>query len=114
MTGIGNLLELMKNAKQLMEKTKTAQAELAKVTRDGDAGAGIVTATVNGLGELVGLKLEKTAMESGDPEMLADLVIAAVADARRKAEEVRADTVKEAAGGVNLSALGLDLTGLLK
>lgn len=114
MTGIGNLFELMKNAKQLMEKAKTAQTELAKITKDGESGAGMVIATVNGLGELVGLKFEKSAITPEDPDMLADLVIAAVADARKKAEEVRNEMVRDAAGGVDLSALGLDLPGLLK
>lgn len=114
MTGMGNLFELMKNAKQLMEKAKTAQAELAKITQEGSAGAGMVVATVNGLGELIGLKFEKSAVNPDDTEMLADLVIAAVADARKKAEEIRNQTVRDAAGGIDLSALGLDLPGMLK
>lgn len=105
---LGNIFDMMKNAKDIMGKAKEAQAELAKQTADGSSGAGMVTATVNGLGELVGLKFEKSAVDPDDPDMLADLVIAAVADARKKAMDLRAEAMKEMTGGLDLSALGID------
>ncbi len=108
MTGIGNLFDMMKNAKQMVEKAKEAQGELAKKTADGQSGAGMVAATVNGLGELVGLKIDPAAITPNDPDMLADLVIAAVADARKKANDLRGDAMKNLAGGIDLSALGID------
>lgn len=113
MTGMGNIFELMRNAKQMMEKAKTAQAELAKRLAEGTSGAGLVTATVNGTGELVGLKFDKSIINPDDPEMLADLVIAAVADARQKANRIKAEYLKEMTGGMDLSAFGLDPGGLL-
>ncbi len=112
MTGMGNLFDMLKNAKSMMEKAKEAQGELAKKTAEGSSGAGMVSATVNGLGELVGLKFDKESVDASDLDMLADLVIAAVADARQKADALRAETVKQVAGGVDLSAMGLDISSL--
>lgn len=107
--GMGNLFEMMKNARQMVEKAKEAQAELAKRTAEGSSGAGMVNATVNGLGDLVGLKFAPGVVDPDDPEMLADLIIAAVADARNKA-----NAMKEMTGGVDLSSLGIDLGGLMQ
>ena len=108
MTGMGNLFDMMKNAKQMMEKAKEAQGELAKKTAEGSSGAGMVTATVNGLGELVALKFDPAAITPDDPEMLADLVVAAVADGRKKANAFRGEAMKGLTGGLDLSSLGID------
>lgn len=112
MSGLGNLFDLMKNAKQMMEKAKTAQAELAKRTAEGVAGAGLVQATISGTGDLIGLKLDKSIITPDDPEMLVDLILAAVADARKKVNALRGDALKDVAGGVDLSAFGLDVNNL--
>lgn len=111
--GMGNLFEIMKNARQMAEKAKEAQADLAKRTAEGTSGAGMVTATVNGLGELVGLKFEPGVIDPADPEMLSDLIVAAVADARNKANAFRSEALKGMTGGVDLSSLGIDLGGLM-
>ncbi|MCC8179420.1 MAG: YbaB/EbfC family nucleoid-associated protein, partial [Planctomycetes bacterium] len=52
---MGDLFGMLKNAKEMMEKAKSVQDELAKKVVEGSAGAGMVTARVNGIGELVGL-----------------------------------------------------------
>ena len=111
--GMGNLFDMMKNAKQLMEKAKSAQEVLAKKMVEGVAGAGMVTARVNGLGELIGLDFDKSVVDPEDTEMLSSLVVAAVADARRKTEALRADVLKEMTGGMDLSSLGINLPGLV-
>ena len=113
MTGMGNLFDMMKNARQMMEKAKEAKADLAKRTAEGNAGAGMVTATVNGVGDLIGLKIDPAAVTPPDPEMLSDLVVAAVADARNKADALRADALREMTGGIDLSSLGIDLNGIM-
>lgn len=112
MSGMGNIFEMMKNAREMMEKAKTSQAELAKRLLEGSAGAGMVTATVNGIGELVGLKFDKSVINPEDPEMLADLIIAAVADARKKTGDLRNEALKDLAGGVDLSSLGIELPNI--
>ncbi len=113
MSGMGSLFDMMKNAKQMIDKAKSAQSELAKQTAAGSAGAGLVNATVNGLGELIGLTFDRAAITPDDPEMLADLVIAAVADARKKVNGMRGEAMKDLTGGLDLSSLGIDPASLL-
>jgi DNA-binding YbaB/EbfC family protein len=113
MAGIGDMFSMMKNAKQMMEKAKELKADLARRTAEGNAGAGMVSATMTGAGDLVALKIDRAAVTPDDPEMLADLVLAAVADARKKADALRADALREMTGGLDLSALGIDPSSLL-
>lgn len=105
---MAGLFDMMKNAKQMMQKAKDAQDDLAKKTVVGTAGAGLATATMNGMGELIGLKFDKSVVDPEDPEMLADLVISAVADARKHVAELRGEMYAQLAGGVDLGALGID------
>ncbi|MCL2000492.1 MAG: YbaB/EbfC family nucleoid-associated protein [Planctomycetes bacterium] len=108
---MGDLLGLMRNARQMLDKAKAAQADLATRLSEGTAGAGLAIATMNGLGELVGLKIDPAAIDPEDTEMLASLIVSAVTDARKKTCALRAEALREATGGMDLSALGLDLTG---
>ncbi len=87
MKGIGNLGNLMKQAKKLQEDLEHAQAELAEMKVEATAGGGMVTATVSGRGDLLNLSLEKEIVDPEDVDMLVDLVIAAVQEAQRKAQE---------------------------
>lgn len=109
---IGGMFDLMKNAKQMMEKAKEAQAELAGKTVEGAAGAGLVTVTMNGTGELIGLKFDKSVVNPDDPEMLSDLIISAVADARKHLMALRGEMFDKVSGGVDLSSLGIDKSAL--
>ncbi len=113
MAGLGGMFDMMKNARHMMEKAKEIKADLAKRTAGGNAGAGMVFATVNGVGDLVGLKIDPSALAEGDAEMLADLVLAAVADARKKSDALRADAMREMTGGIDLSSLGIDPGSLM-
>lgn len=75
---------LLAQAQQMQEQMQHAQEELAATTFEGDAGGGLVTATMQGTGELVGLTIKPEACDPSDTEALADLVIAAVRDATHK------------------------------
>lgn len=75
---------LLAQAQQMQEQMQSAQQELAEATFEGDAGGGLVTATMQGTGELVGLVIKPEACDPEDTEALADLVIAAVRDATHK------------------------------
>lgn len=113
MSGIGDFVGLMKNARQVMDKAKVAQAALAKQTVTGTAGAGLVTVDVNGVGELIGLKLERSVVNPDDVELLSSLIVAAVADAREKTAHLKAEYLHSLTGGIDLSALGLDLSNIM-
>jgi len=93
-----NLGELMKQAQAMQEKLQEAQARLAQVEVEGASGGGLVKLTLKGAGELARLDIDASLMTPGEGEMLADLVVAAHADARRKLEIRQAELMAEAAG----------------
>ena len=78
------------------------QAEMEEREYSATAGGGVVTATVNGKKELVSVKIEPDAVDPEDVEMLEDLIVAAVNEALRKAEESISQTMSKITGGLNL------------
>lgn len=78
------------------------QTELTQRTVTGSAGGGMVTATADGRGHIRALTIDPSVFEDGDPEMIEDLVLAAVSDAQRRAEEVYRDELKKLTGGLPL------------
>jgi nucleoid-associated protein EbfC len=87
--GPPDLSSLMAAAQQMQQQLLAAQEELAAREVTGTAGGGLVTATVTGSGEVVGLVIEPAAIDPSDPESLADLVLAAIRDATRAAAELQ-------------------------
>lgn len=87
---LGSLPGIMAKAREMQEKMKSMQDELARKQETADAGGGMVHATVNGRMELVKLHIDKSKIDPNDTEMLEDLIVAAVAAAQTKA----ADTAK--------------------
>ncbi len=85
---IGNLGSLMSRAKEMQDKMKAMQEELARKQITADSGGGMVTATVNGRLELVKLHIDKTKLDPTDTEMLEDLTVAAVSAAQAKAAQM--------------------------
>ncbi len=82
---LGNLGSIMSRAKEMQDKMKSMQEELAKKQITADSGGGMVTATVNGRLELVKLRIDKTKLDPTDTDMLEDLTVAAVSAAQAKA-----------------------------
>lgn len=105
--GLGGLL---KQAKEMQQRMAAMQQELASRTFVADAGAGMVTATVNGKQELMNIKIEPQA--AGDVEMLEDLVRAAVNAAVRKSQEAMKEEMAKLTGGLNLPGLSDMLGGM--
>ncbi len=100
-----NMGELMQHARQFQEKMATIQEELAQRTVTGSAGGGMVTVTVNGRGELVGLAIEPEIVDPGDVDMLQDLVLAAVNDGLAKAKELARSEMAKLTGGLNIPGM---------
>jgi hypothetical protein len=84
-----NLNDLMAQAAAMQAQMQSAQEKLSTTELTGTAGGGLVTATVKGTGELVGLVIKPEVCDPEDTETLADLVIAAVRDANAKAASVQ-------------------------
>jgi DNA-binding YbaB/EbfC family protein len=86
--GLGDMAKIMQQAGQLQEKLQEAQARIEGLEAEGGAGAGMVSARVNGKGELRGVSIDPAMMAAEDREVLEDLIVAAVNDAQEKAREM--------------------------
>ena len=93
-----NLGEIMKQAQALQQKVADAKARLAETEVDGTAGGGMVTVTLKNVGDLIRLDIDPSLLKPEEAEILADLIIAAHADARRKLEARQAELMKDATG----------------
>ena len=105
--GQPNMQQLMKQAQKMQEQLEAAQAELAAAEVTGSAGGGLVTATLSGSGELTALTIDPKAVDPDDIETLQDLVVAAVRDAHRAANELAAEKMGPLTGGGGLGGLGI-------
>ncbi|HEX7212235.1 MAG TPA: YbaB/EbfC family nucleoid-associated protein [Propionibacteriaceae bacterium] len=93
---------LLAQAQAMQEQLINAQQELADMQIEGSAGGGLVTATVSGANELLGLVIKPEAVDPSDTETLADLIVAAIRDATNKAQAVAASKLGPLAGGLGL------------
>jgi nucleoid-associated protein EbfC len=91
---------LLQQAQQMQQQMISARDELADATVEGTVGDGLVTVTVNGTGELVGVKIRKGSFDPEETEDLEDLVVAAYRDARTKADALAAEKLGPLAGGL--------------
>ncbi|MEY4679452.1 MAG: YbaB/EbfC family nucleoid-associated protein [Alphaproteobacteria bacterium] len=108
-----NLGNLMKQAQAMQEKMAEMQARLAQMEVEGQAGAGMVRAVVNGKGEVRRIRIEPSVVDPQDVGMLEDLVVAACNDARAKADAMSAEETQKLMGGLGLPP-GLGLPGGFK
>jgi DNA-binding YbaB/EbfC family protein len=99
---LGNLPGLMAKAKEMQEKMRLMQEELARKQVTADAGGGMVQATVNGRMELVKLSIDKSKIDPNDTEMLEDVIVAAVAAAQSKASDTAKEEMQKMAGELGL------------
>ena len=93
-----DLQGLMKQAQAMQAKLAEAQEKAAAIEVEGTSGGGMVTVTLRGAGELARVVLDESLIEPGEGEVIADLIIAAHADARRKLEAQTAELMKSATG----------------
>jgi hypothetical protein len=97
-----NLGKMMKQAQELQSKMAEMQERLAESEVEGSSGAGMVTAVLNGKNELKRLKIDPALVDPADVEVLEDLVIAAVNDARARVEQHVKSEMSKLTGGLNL------------
>ncbi|WP_019874135.1 YbaB/EbfC family nucleoid-associated protein [Sporichthya polymorpha] len=111
--GMPDMGALLAQAAQMQQQILEVQARLAETKVTGSAGGGAVRATVTGSLELVGLDLDPSVVDPTDTETLADLIVAAVRDANRAAQEMQAQAMgpfAAAMGGMGgmVEGMGLD------
>ena len=97
-----NIGQLMKQAQQFQEKVDELQKKMEHVTVEGNAGGGLVKATVTGKGILKNITINPTLMLPDEREMLEDLIVAAVNDARHKADTQMSEEMTKLTGGMQL------------
>ena len=83
-----DLNKLMQQAQQMQEQMAQAQEEVANETVEASAGGGMVTVKANGAGDILEIRIDPKAIDPDDPEMLSDLVLAAVNEALRSSRSL--------------------------
>jgi nucleoid-associated protein EbfC len=104
---VNNLGNIMKQAKKMQERISQMQQELEMRTIEAQAGGGMVKVVVNGKFEIVSLKIEKDVVNPEDIEMLQDLIVAAVNEGIRKAQEMASEEMAKITGGLNIPGMGM-------
>ncbi|HEX4778688.1 MAG TPA: YbaB/EbfC family nucleoid-associated protein [Acidimicrobiia bacterium] len=100
------LNQMMRQMQKMQEDMAAAQDALALETVEGSAGGGAVKATVTGSGELRSMSISPDVIDPEDVEMLEDLVVAAVSDGLRQAQELQQQRLGGVTGGLDLGGLG--------
>jgi hypothetical protein len=95
-----NLAGLMKQAQKIQEKFAQIQEELAGKTVEASSGGGMVKVVANGKQEIVSIKIDPEVVSKDDVEMLEDLILAAVNEARKRADELAKNEVAKLTGGL--------------
>lgn len=99
---LGNI---MKQAQAMQEKMAKVQEEISKKKVEASSGGGMVTVVANGKQEILSVRIDPEVVDPKDVEMLQDLIVAAVNEAQRKAQELMAEEMKGLTGGLNIPGL---------
>lgn len=105
MGGMGNMSNMIKQAQKMQEEMMKAQKELHEQEFEASVGGGAVSVKANGKKELTELKLSPDAVDPDDVEMLEDMILSAVNEVLRKADEAQANNLKGLTGGLNIPGL---------
>jgi len=100
---MGNLLQ---QARQMHDKLGKIQEELASKTLTGESGGGMVRVAMNGRRQALAVEIEPALLAASEKKMLEDLIVAAINDASRKAEELGKEEIGRLTGGMTIPGLG--------
>ncbi len=99
-----NMAKMMKKAKDMQEKMESLQEELGNQVVEGSSGAGLIRVTMTCKGQVKSLNIESSMVTPDDKEVMEDLIVAAVNDARQKADAKMAEETQKAMGDMGLPA----------
>jgi hypothetical protein len=105
-----DLNALMQQAQAMQQKLQDAQAKMAETTASGTSGGGLVTVALKGPGDITSVVIDDSLLVPGEGEILADLIVAAHADAKRRLDEINGALMREAAGPM----AGMNIPGMPK
>ena len=106
-TGAQRQQEMQEKIQQMQEEMAKAQSQVEEAEFSASVGGGVVSAKVNGKKEVLSVTIQPDAVDPEDVEMLQDLVVSAVNEALRQADEAMQNSMARATGGLNLGAFGL-------
>jgi DNA-binding YbaB/EbfC family protein len=93
----GGLAKMMKEAQKLEKRLEEARKKLVEMTVEGSSGGGAVGVTMNGQRDVLKVSVDKSVFEDGDVEMLEDLLLSALRDAKQKSDELASAEMSKAA-----------------
>ena len=105
MGGNIDINKLMQQAQQMQQQMAEAQEQLATEVVEASAGGGLVTVKATGNGDITEIKIDPKAIDPDDPELLEDMVLAAVNEALRSAQSLAQSRLGAMAGGLGLPGL---------
>ena len=97
-----NLAQMMKQAQEIQQKMADMQQEMLDLEVIGKSGGGMCQVTLNGKGEAKNVLLDPSLVNPEDAEVLEDLIVAAINDAKTKADEIAREKMKDVTGGIPL------------
>lgn len=103
--GGGNMNSMMKKVQKMQQEMARTQQEIEEKEFSSTAGGGVIEAVVNGKKEVVKIKIDEDVVDSEDTEMLEDLVVAAINDALKKADEYSQKEMGKLTGNINIPGL---------
>lgn len=101
----GNMNNMIRQAQKMQEEMLKAQEELGEKTVEASVGGGVVTVVANGKKEIVELTIKPEAVDPEDVEMLQDLIMSAVNEAMRKADDMATSSMSKITGGMSIPGL---------
>lgn len=102
---MGNIGDIMKQAQKMQKKMEEIKSNLQERVVEAASGGGMVTVQMNGKLELLSIKIDKEVVDPEDVQMLEDLVLAAVSQVVKKAQDIYQTEMNKLAGGVNIPGL---------
>lgn len=108
-----DMMKMMGKMKEVQAKIKEAQDNLVHLRAEGESGAGMVKATVNGKKELIGLDIDNDLLKPDDKEVMQDLIVAAVNKAIQEMDVKAKEEIKKSTDGMLPNIPGLDLSGII-
>ena len=97
-----NIAQMMKQAQEMQSRVEEMQNQLQTIEVTGERGAGLVTLTMTGKGMMRAINIDPSLATPAEVEVLEDLIVAAVNDARQKAEDLAAEEMRKLTGGLSL------------
>lgn len=100
--GFGDMAKMMKAMQDMQGKMAQIQEDMDRITVEGQSGAGLVRATANAKGDLVGLNIDPSIFHAEDKEVVEDLILAAIRDAQARAQDRAAEEMGKLTEGLGL------------